>query len=604
MTTAGVGRQSGSNVLAVTATSGARLAPGFALGDYKVGQPMFHLRIADAYRGEGPKGVATLYVVHAKIAANPAVRDAIIAGTRAAAALPEHKHLVRTLAAGLTGDILWIATEEVDGSLVRDLLIKKKSAGSAGLGSRAAGNLISGVAAALAEVHHGALADESIAVNRTGRVRVVDLALGLGTVAAMQHGLIPQGSYVAPEVLAGGAPNGASDVYGIGSMLYQTLVGNPLERGGPRPSEVVNGLNSQIDEIVARACHRDPEKRFGRADVLGEVVAEGLTKGGAMMTSAVPLLDKAPELGAQVSLASEIHAQSMPGIAVPTEAQLAGDTRAPTPVDRVLASALADTTEKWLVNKNKMDYGPFSLADVLKQIEKGDIQHGAIIMDKDSGARMKVDDHPLLGPLVDQAKQKRDDARRAQAEVAVQGRDKKRGVLLYALIALGLCGIGAAVYFVIDTMSASKQEKVAALEAPEKSDLKVKVSEPKKPPPAKRTGGGRRTNAGGNFTKGSEDLSLNMSDDSDEGSETLDMGRVYQTYSRYGGQLGGCLASTGEGQANIYINIDGPSGRVAFVRINGKQAGPLYGCLNRVLRGMQFPSIKGPRTRAEFDISM
>ena len=611
MTTAGVGRQSGSNVLAVTQSSGARLAPGFALGDYKVGQPMFHLRIADAYRGDGPKGVATLYVIHGKIAANPAVRDAIIAGTRAAAALPEHKHLVRTLAAGLTGDILWIATEEVDGSLVRDLLNKKKSAGSAGLGSRAAGNLIRGVAAALAEVHHGALTDESIAVNRTGRVRVVDLALGLGTVAAMQHNLIPPGGYIAPEVLAGGAPNGASDVYGIGSLLYHALVGGPLERGGPRPSEVVNGLNSQIDEIVARACHRDPEKRFGRADVLGEVVAEGLTKGGAMMTSAVPLLDKAPELGAQVSLASEIHAaQSMPGIALPTDTQLGGaatvGARAPNPVDRALASALADTTEKWLVNKQKMDYGPFSLADVLKQIEKGDIQHGAIIMDKDSGARMKVDDHPLLGPLVDQSKQKRDDARRAQAEVAVQGRDKKRGVLLYVLIALGLCGIGAAVYFVIDTMSASKQEKIAALEAPEKSDLKVKVSEPKKPPPAKRnTGGGRRTpGAGGNFTKGSEDLSLNMSDDSDEGSETLDMGRVYQTYSRYGGQLGGCLASTGEGQANIYINIDGPSGRVGFVRVNGKQGGPLYGCLNRVLRGMQFPSIKGPRTRAEFDISM
>lgn len=595
MTTAGA-RQSGTNVLAVHATSGARLAPGFALGDYKVGQPMFALRIADAYRAEGPRGAATVYVIHPGIAANPAVRDAIIAGTRAAAALPEHKHLVHTIAAGLTGDILWIATEEVDGSLVRDLLLKKKSAGASGLGSRAAGNLISGVAAALAEAHHGALADESIVVNRNGRVRVVDLALGPGTVAAMIHGLIPPGSHVAPEVLASGAPTQVGDVYSIGALLYQTLVGNALERGGPRPSEVVDGLNSQIDEIVARACHRDAEKRFGRADVLGEVVAEALTKGGAMQTSAVPLLDKAPELAAQVSLATEIAAQqSLPNLPAASNPQ----------IDRALGAALADTTEKWLINKNKMDYGPFSLADVLTQIEKGEIQHGAMIMDKDSGARVKVDDHPLLGPLVDQAKQKRDDARRAQAEVAVQSRDKKRGVLLYVLIALGVAGIGTAAYFVIGMMAASKEEKIAALEAPEKSDLKVKVSEPKKPPPQKRPGGGRRTGgAGGDYSRGTENLALDMSDDSDEGSETLDMGRVYQTYSRYGGQLGGCLASTGEGSANIYINIDGPSGRVGFVRVNGKQAGPLYGCLNRVLRGMQFPSIKGPRTRAEFDISM
>ncbi len=602
MTTA-VGTQSGN--WSASSTSGARLMPGFALGDYKVGQPMFSLRISDAYRAEGPKGVATLHVIHAAIAANPAVRDAIIAGTRAAAALPEHKHLVRTLAAGLTGDILWIATEEVEGSLVRDLMAKKKTAGNAGLGSRAAGNLISGVAAALADVRHGALSEESVAVNRTGRVKIIDLALGPGIVAAMLHGLIPPGSYVAPEVLASGAPSGPGDVYGIGALLYTALVGSPLERGGPRPSEVVNGLNTQIDEIVARACHRDPEKRFGRADVLGEVVAEGLTKGGAMMTSAVPLVDKLPELGAQVSLASEIHAaQSMPGIALPSEAQMAAGSGVAT-VDRALAAALADTTEKWLINKQKMDYGPFSLADVLTQIEKGDIEHGAIIMDKDSGARMKVDDHPLLGPLVDQAKQKRDDARRAQAEVAVQSRDKKRGIMMYVLIALGVCGVGAAVYFVIDMVGGAKEEKIAALEAPEKADLKVKVSEPKKPPPAKRTGGGgRRSGGGGDYSRGTENLALDMSDDSDEGGETLDMGRVYQTYSRYGGQLGGCLASTGEGSANIYINIDGPSGRVAFVRINGKQAGPLYGCLNRVLRSMQFPTIKGPRTRAEFDISM
>jgi hypothetical protein len=43
---------------------------------------------------------------------------------------------------------------------------------------------------------------------------------------------------------------------------------------------------------------------------------------------------------------------------------------------------------------------------------------------------------------------------------------------------------------------------------------------------------------------------------------------------------------------------------VSFVRINGKTGGPLFNCLGRVLRGMQFPRINGPRTRAEFDIAM
>ena len=33
-----------------------------------------------------------------------------------------------------------------------------------------------------------------------------------------------------------------------------------------------------------------------------------------------------------------------------------------------LAAALADTTEKFLISKGRLDYGPFSLADVVAQI--------------------------------------------------------------------------------------------------------------------------------------------------------------------------------------------------------------------------------------------
>ncbi len=576
-----------------------RLPVGAQLGDYTLAEPLWPLRIADAYRGSGPKGPATIYVVHPKIAAVAAVRDQIIAGTRAAAALPEHRHLVRTLAAGLTGEILWIATEEIDGTAVRDLLVKKKQAGTSGFGVRGTGNLISGVANALAEVRHGALTAESVVVSRTGRVRVIDLALGLGTLAAIHAKLIPGTSNIAPEVLAGGGPTGASDVYGIGALVYEALVGSALERGGPKPSDSVNGLNAQIDEIVARACHRDPAKRFGRADVLGEVVGEALNKGGAMMTHAVPLIDLTPGLGAQVSLAAEISTPALPSSS--------GNMAA----DRVLAAALADSTEKWLVSKGKLDYGPFSLADVVAQIEKGDITAGDLIMDKDTGARVHVGEHVLLGPMVEAAQQKRDDQRRAQAEVVQQGREKKRGVLLYVLIGAGLLGAAAAAYFIIQTVRGEEPAaKVASVSALDGASLAVKLSPPTKPPPVHHSGGGghRPSNGGGGGGgggNGTENLALDMSGDDDDSSATLDMGTVFGVYSKYGGALGGCIQSSGEGsQAHIGIIIDGPSGRVNWVKVNGKQGGALFGCLNRVLRGMKFPAVHGTRTRAEFDIGL
>jgi hypothetical protein len=583
----------------MTATAGPqpspptpRLAPGFQLGDYRIAAPLWPLRIADAYRAEGPKGPATIYVVHAHIAQHAGVRDHIVAGARSAAALPEHRHLVHTLAAGLTGDILWIACEDIEGSLVRELMAKKR-AGAAGrtpgLGARATGNLVTGVAAALSEVQHGALASESVAVSRTGRVRVVDLALGPGTLAAMTAGLITTPSSVAPETAAGAPPSATGDVYAIGALLYEALVGAPLERGGPRPSDLVDGVNTQIDEVVARACHRDPTKRFGRAEVLGEVVAEALHKGGAIQTAAVPTLATAPTLGDQASLASEIAAKG-----------------ATSDADRALAAALADTTEKWLIGKHRMDYGPFSLADVIAQIESGDIVAGHYIQDKDSGARSDVGEHALLGPLVEVARQKRDDLRRAQAEVVEQKRDKKRGAMLYGLIAAGVLAAAAAVYLILTTVGRDDgSHKVAGVSALDGASLKVTVSAPKKPAATHHRGGGG--GGGGRRSPGpvnsGQNLVLDLSDDSDE-TETLDMGAVYAVYSKYGRGLGSCLQSTGEHNAAIGIIIDGPTGRVTFVKVNDQQSGALYSCLGSVLRGMQFPKIHGPRTRAEFEIAM
>jgi hypothetical protein len=598
-----------------------RLSAGAQLGEYVLGQPLWPLRIADAYRANGPKGASTVYVIHAALSVDPTVRDQIIAGTRIAAALPEHKHLVRTLAAGLTGDILWIATEEVDGSLVRDMLVKKRQAGTAGFGARGTGNLITGVSQALGEVQHGALASESVVVSRNGRVRIADLALARGTIAAMQAGLVPWQSSVAPEIQVGAPLDASGDVYSVGALLYEALVGSALERGGPRPSDVVPGTNTQIDEIVARACHKDRDKRFGRVEVLGEVVAEALGKGGAMQTVAVPTLERAFTLEQHVAKTASLAEGLSPhasGAALPigaiasaaSSAQMAemqASTSGNVVVDRALAAALSDTNEKWLISKGRLDYGPFSLADVVKQIDKGEVVAGNIIMDKDTGARGDVGAHPLLGPMVDAARARHDDQRRAHAEVKVQSAEKRRGAMLYAFIALGVIGAGVAVYLIVNAVRGDDAaKKVAGVSRLEGAQLNVTVSMPKVPPATKhRPSGGHHTSgpSGPGGQNVAENYALDMSDDSDE-TETLGMDKVYAVYSTRGAQLGGCLQSSGARSANIAIMIDGPSGRVNFVKVNGQASGGLFNCISRSMRAMQFPTIHGPRTRAEFDINL
>jgi len=558
--------------------------PGAQLGGYTLGAPLWQLAAADVYRATGPAGAATIFVANPAIAQLAEARDAVLATARATVGLPEERHLVRALEAGFDDGVLWIATEELDGSLVRDLLARKRQAGGGGFGARGAGNLVIGAANGLAAggTPHGALSTESIIVNRQGRVRVIDLPLGPGLAAAVAAGRLPAASHLAPERAA----TAAADVYGLGALLYEVLVGRPLERGGPRPSDVVPGLTDTVDELIARMCARDPDRRFGSVEVVKEIVAEALGRGGAVDETANPAAS-APAMAAQPSLATAL---SQPGIVPPA-------------ADPALAAALADTNEKWLISKGRLDYGPFSLADVVDQIRSHEIVTGNIIVDKDTGSRCPVEDHPLLGPIVDKARQAKDDARRAEAEVAHQSREKTRGVVLYGVIGLGVIGVALGVWLIVQHTGAAKNKQLAGIDSVGGAKLAVKISPPKAPP-RRHHAGGSHHHGGASAGNGDESLALDMSGGDDDDSERLDMGTVYKTYSRYGGQLGGCLQSTHSSSASIAIIIAGQSGKVTWVKVNGQQSGALFSCINRVMRSMTFPSVNGPRTRAEFDLSL
>ena len=74
--------------------------------------------------------------------------------------------------------------------------------------------------------------------------------------------------YLAPEVLAGQSPSASADVYALGVLLYQLVLGDfrkPLAPGWE--SEVADPL---LREDIAAAASGDPEKRLGSAAELAE----------------------------------------------------------------------------------------------------------------------------------------------------------------------------------------------------------------------------------------------------------------------------------------------------------------------------------------------
>ena len=578
----------------VPTAAAATLGPGTRLGEYVLGAPRWRLRIADAFRGTGPAGAVTIYVVHAAIASNPQARDAVIAGARAAAAIASSPNRIKTVAAGLTGSVLWIAAEDFEGTNLRDMLEQKRKTGQGSLGLRGCSNLTAGVTAGLEDVIHGALIAESIVLDKAGGIRVADYPLAEGTRAAIMLGLVPASSGNPPELAGGAAPTPAADVYCIGALVYETLLGRPLERGGPRPSEALAGLTSKTDALIARACHRDPAERFGRPDVLGEIIVEALGRGGAVADEAAGYSGALPLMGA----ASGSH----PGIRPPCTPSGVVSSAA---VEKLLAAAEADPAERWLVARGKLDYGPYPLAEIIRRIDAGTITADDIIIDKDSGLRAPIGAHPVLAPLASSAQQRIDDQRRAHAEVAHQKKEQKRGAMLVVLIGLGLAAVGGGGYLFIESTrdDAGKQE-VASVDTLGGASLDVRVSEPTKPARQPRTAGGRGGGGGNTGANGGDEaLALDMSGEDDGGSETLDLGTVYSVYSHYGSQLGGCLQKNGGGTANISIVIQGDTGRVTYVRVNGQAGGGLATCIGGVMRTMKFPTVNGPRTRAEFDVS-
>ena len=85
-------------------------------------------------------------------------------------------------------------------------------------------------------------------------------------------------------------------------------------------------------------------------------------------------------------------------------------------VAEAAGGAVDDAQERWLIQKDKLDFGPFSLAQIRAQIERGEILGEHMIVDSDTGARKKVKDFPPLREFTKTSERRLEQQRRANAE--------------------------------------------------------------------------------------------------------------------------------------------------------------------------------------------
>jgi serine/threonine protein kinase len=495
----------------------------------------------------------------------------------------EHKNVVQVHELFNEDGHICQVTEFIDGQPLRELLERKlqdDNTFSPKQVSNISAHLCNAVEACAELGGHGAVTVDSVLVNKAGRVKLS--GLGLGSLAARASTTL--GARLSPETRLGNPPSPAADVYGVGALVYELLVGVAPEKGCKRPSEAIPGLSSLVDQFVGATTNMEKNNRPQHTQL-----AAALKKALATPSSEMKSQSKA-----QPAAKPNRPSLAMTAAAAPKQEQPA--------TNDALAHALSDTRDRWLHSAGKLDYGPFSMASIVQQIQADKILPGETIIDNDTGERHKVEDHPLLADLVDAAKQKRDDARRANAEVVHAKQERSRGAVLYIVMIGALVGLGGGAYFTVKALQSDDSDDKSKIASLEEGNLEAKISFPtreqaKKRRKKHRKGGGSKGTAGG----WDDSLSFDMENGSG-GDETLSNSQVSNVLNSSGGKLGRCLRSTKTPEAFIEFMVKG-TGKVYQVRVNGGTNTPIAKCVRKVMMAMQFPTFDGIRSKHDFDIA-
>jgi serine/threonine protein kinase len=574
------------------------------------------------------------------------------------AAKLKHRSIVATYGVGTYGARThFIASEWVDGSSLSEFVAKRMEVGQI-ISVRGIYNLVAHMCKALGYAHqttlHGALRPSSVWITKSGRVKVGDFGLCLTLVKSGAWKLLAEReqAFFAPEIKLGKEPGKGSDIFGVGAVLYVLLTGrSPIDQF-VAPSAVHPDATSELDRILLKCLAVDPNARYGTPEELSQAL--------------LPLVAETPEpqsddFGMEVEIDIDVAASlAPPAKAAPqvTISQATAPQPAPTPrraakispisvttpevraqevpnngngqgaerelqarpsdfdLDGLLKRVTENDAPRWMVQKDRLDHGPFSGRELVQLIIKGEVLGNHGLLNMDTGERKEVREFSEFPEFLEQHKMIKAE-REEKAALERSSKVEKRSnaatfiILASAISVLLLTGVG---YLL--SRHAAEEEKTREVDLAnlfESGQVKIVGNagiltfKPSTPRAASRSSSSGRP-GGFNSYEDAMNQPMALGDATRAGGERqLTSGDIAGLMNRKLNSLFGCVSQAlRQGQRLGTVQIDlaiAGNGNIIGASVNSG-GNEFKRCIVGMVKQIRFPSFPAPRMGARYSFEV
>lgn len=257
---------------------------GEQLGSYSINRLITRSGAASIFQGTDLRTgrSVSIKIPHPEVAGKPRLLERFHREARIGRKL-NHPGVVKVLPED-QADQLYIVSEWIDGRSLREVLNEENK-----IAPERAVRIALGVCDVLAYIHgqeivHCDLKPENIIIDDTDHITLIDFGIavhGAGGMLSFANRSTVMGTvdYVSPEQVKGKRVDAGSDVYALGTVLYEMLTGvvpfhaaNPLAALNQRlvsdptpPSDLNPEISPQLQKVVLHALERDRNARYAGA---------------------------------------------------------------------------------------------------------------------------------------------------------------------------------------------------------------------------------------------------------------------------------------------------------------------------------------------------